>query len=259
MKFKESKKLYQNNFDNITIKKIENKTDNNEYNVIITGGYDYPMIKMNNTIFTEKIDSTEVTRVKDLINYFLNNTKITYINEGIDTKVNSNVYLVGNKKRNMVLLNCEEILDEVERKKINDKYKIDRLNLITSTNSLHKIIFEYGTHSEYYLYKKDDINELYIKMNSKDGVLKEDDEKFLIDFVLDLVNKSGKKIDSKLIYDLGFYQKNSIDKYDVYLYIDNLIVKVPENIYSKYIKRIIIKHNIDLEEQKKLQLSMFDK
>ena len=259
MKIKGIKKLNQNNYNNVTI-----SYGNGEYFITVTGGERYPSMKTGKPVISS--DSS----IEDIVAYFLDNNKISYLSRKDDI----NLLLISNRVKNLLLYNIPDLSDEI-RKKIIEKYNVDRTNFVYNLDDVRVIIFSYKDYSEYrYVFKKpnmeqtnsvsvnsfasEELSRLSISM-SNNGLLKEIDEKFLIDYVTYLINNSTKKVTVNLVYSIEHYQKTGVDKYDFQLKVDDKYILVPDKFYKEYFGQLIEEHNTLIEENKKLQLSMFDK
>ena len=258
MKIKGKNKLNQNNYNDITI-----RGDIDEYYVTVTGGTYYPSVKQENPIINDN------STIEDIIYYFLDNNNISYVTRKDDI----NVLIISNRVKNLLLHNVNDLSLDI-RNRIVEKYNQDKYKYVCSITDVDKVIFSYKDYSEYRYLKADksnkkepisvnsfnneDESKLYISL-SNSGILKEADEKFLLDYVNTLINNTLNKIKVNLIYSVSHYKKTGKDRYDYKLIIDKKEIIIPEKQYIEYFKNIINEHNEKIEDNKKLQLTMFDK
>lgn len=254
MKLKGIKYLDANDYDRIIMRNIYD-----DLTITITGDVNYETIKDKHP-FSKSIDRTnEDNAILEIVSYFLRNNEINKINEFefLPRYYDKFIGIYTPYKDMHLQLKLTEKTKHIP-KMILDKYYIDRYNKVYNEENVTcyeiSVSLQDSNYAIYYL-NEDKKMRIVLKGNKNTKRLDKNDWIFIEDFIRYKLSLCENEATFKKIK----YYSPIVGEYfesDNYLYCDDLVICVRDNVLFPIIDNLVYEHNKNIREEKSLQLKM---
>ncbi|MBQ3021144.1 MAG: hypothetical protein IJD92_02830 [Bacilli bacterium] len=261
MKINGLKHLNNNWYDSIMIR----NTDSNETKINIKNKDNINSIY--NSSFSDSIKYlSEKDKINEIIRYYLRNNKIYSINDKTKLEYYDGYFIAIEGTRNLYLQLKDNSIDKEVLEEIKEKYISDRYEYLYNLD-IKNIDFSYFIdESSYYVskYRNEVEDVLNIQLKSNDNkVLSKFEKDFLLDYIKYLFSKTDQKIYERhvgiSIYMYKYYDTLKFGEFPgIYIGNKDFILKINYSIF-KEIDGLIYRHNKNIEDSKKMQLSLLKK